>query len=433
MKINFKQPKYVIPLIILPFVIFGFFIFDGTMKTKPEANNKERIDGMNTNMPGVDTTISKGEIKDKFSAYQQAFKNVTDQSAMGEIDQKNTGIQGLGYESSYSSEDRQRLEAQRKMDSLNQALQFGQEKVQAKIAQYNKGGGFGNNGGRRNGYGRSAGLISAGENESGDPLLNKLLKMQQQKTKKDDESRSANEEDPGSYDSQMKVFRDQMKYMDSLNQGSGGNGLIAKKEGKNKSSHTRNFNPDADTSFKPLPIVSASLRKQNVFNTVRNFNEDDNNIAAMIDQDVKATLGSRVRIRLLKDMYVGDYLIKRGTYIYGVVTGFQKQRVNISIAQILYNNTSLPVKIDLFDNDGYLGLYVPGSNFREFSKEIGTQATQGLSRVATPDNSDIKMNMLSQVFNTTTTTLSSLIKKDKAFLKYNYIVYLKDNKTTSND
>jgi hypothetical protein len=103
--------------------------------------------------------------------------------------------------------------------------------------------------------------------------------------------------------------------------------------------------------------------------------------------------------------------------------------VNISIAQILYNNTSLPVKIDLFDSDGYLGLYVPGSNFREFSKEIGTQGTQGLSQVVTPDNSDIKMSMLSKLFNTTTTTLSNLIKNDKAFLKYNYIVFLKDNKT----
>jgi len=132
-------------------------------------------------------------------------------------------------------------------------------------------------------------------------------------------------------------------------------------------------------------------------------------------------------------MYVGDYLIKRGAYIYGVVTGFQKQRVNISITQILYNNTSLPVKIDLFDSDGYLGLYAPGSNFREFSKEIGTQGTQGLSQVVTPDNSDIKMSMLSKLFNTTTTTLSNLIKKDKAFLKYNYIVFLKDNKTTTNE
>jgi len=427
MKINFKQPKYVIPLIILPFLTLGFFIFGGKINPDQKAITNEKIEGFNTNMPGVDTTISKGEIKDKFSAYQQAFKNVTDQSAMLDMDRPSVGVQGFDYESSYSSADKERLEAQRKMDSLNQVLKFGQSKIQGKIAEYNRSGGFGESGQttKRN----TRGYLS-NESESGDPLLNKLLKMQQQDSRQQrSNATSDNEnEDPGSYDSQMRVFHEQMKYVDSMQRASGGTNSDDKNETKRKS-FAKEFNPKKDTSFKPLPITSATSRRQSVFNTVRNFEDEDDNIAAMIDQDVKVTLGSRVRIRLLKDMYIGDHLIKRGTYIYGVVTGFQKQRVNISIAQILYNNTSLPVKIDLFDNDGYLGLYVPGSNFREFSKEIGTQATQGLSQVATPDNSDVRMNMLSQLFNTTTTTLSSLIKKDKAFLKYNYIVYLKDNKT----
>ena len=74
-----------------------------------------------------------------------------------------------------------------------------------------------------------------------------------------------------------------------------------------------------------------------------------------------------------------------------------------------------------------------GEILDDFLKEIGTQGTQGLSQVVTPDNSDLKMSMLSKLFNTTTTTLSNLIKKDKAFLKYNYIVFLKDNKTTTNE
>lgn len=426
MKINFKQPKYVIPLIILPFFIFGFFVLGGKMNVDQKAIPSEKFDGINTNMPGVDTSISKGEIKDKFSAYQQAFKNVTDQSAIGDMDKPESGVQGFDYASSYTLADEQRLEAQRKMDSLNQVLKFRQSKIQNKIAQYNRSGGF-NESGYTTGR-NSADDYLSDNNETGELLLNKLLKKQQQDSKP---TYNKDNENPGSYESQMRVFREQMKYMDSLQQTNGSSGAIAKNGMKSKP-YTKNLNPGVDTSFKPLPITSASLKTKSNFNTVRNFNDDDDNIAAMIDQDVKATLGSRVRIRLLKDMYVGDYLIKRGTYIYGVITGFQKQRVNISIAQVLYNNNSLPVKIDLFDNDGYLGLYVPGSNFREFSKEIGTQATQGLSQVATPDNSEVKMNMLSQLFNTTTTTLSNLMKKDKAFLKYNYIVFLKDNKTSNN-
>lgn len=430
MKINFKQPKYVIPLIILPFVTLGFFIFGGKLNPDQKVITTGKTEGFNTNMPGVDSSISKGEIKDKFSAYQQAFKNVTDQSAMSNMEKMNAGGQGLDYESSYSSADMQRLGAQRKMDSLNQVLKFGQSKIQGKIAEYNRSGGFGEPGPttKRN---SGDGYLSY-DNESGKILLNKLLQQQQGGKQQDSKpSFNTNNESPDSYDSQMRIFHEQMKYVDSMQRANEGTGNENKSEIKRKF-YAKEFNPKKDTSFKPLPISSASLGRQSIFNTIRNFDDEEDNITAMIDQDVKAVLGSRVRIRLLKDIYVGDYLIKKGSYIYGVVTGFQKQRVNISIAQVLYNNTSLPVKIDLFDNDGYLGLYVPGSNFREFSKEIGTQATQGLSQVATPDNSDVRMNLLSQVFNTTTTTLSSLIRKNKAFLKYNYIVYLKENKF-SND
>src|SRR6185312_11006992 len=102
MKINFKQPKYVIPLIILPFVILGFFILGGEVSSDPKGIIKEKTEGCKTNRPGVDTNIVKGEIKDKFSAYQQAFKNVTDQSAMSDMGKPNAGLQGLDYESSYS-------------------------------------------------------------------------------------------------------------------------------------------------------------------------------------------------------------------------------------------------------------------------------------------------------------------------------------------
>src|SRR5664279_3121472 len=177
MKINFKQPKYIIPLIILPFLILGFFIFGGRVNTNQNVITNNKVEGLNTNMPGVDTSISKGQIKDKFSAYQQAFKNVTDQSAMADMDKPAEGVQGIDYTSSYSSADKERLEAQRKMDSLNQVLHIGQTKIQDKITQYNRSRGFGESGETTR---RNSGGYLPDNGESGDSLLNKLLKMQQQ-------------------------------------------------------------------------------------------------------------------------------------------------------------------------------------------------------------------------------------------------------------
>ena len=119
--------------------------------------------------------------------------------------------------------------------------------------------------------------------------------------------------------------------------------------------------------------------------------------------------------------------VAKGTYLYAIVTGFQISRLNLSISQIFYQNQTYPVSLDVYDNDGYLGLYVPGSAFREFTKEIGTQGTNGLSSLQTSDNSSPLSGLLNQLFKTTTTTATNLIKKEKAFVKYNYIIYLKEN------
>jgi len=87
------------------------------------------------------------------------------------------------------------------------------------------------------------------------------------------------------------------------------------------------------------------------------------------------------------------------------------------------------VKLDIFDADGYYGLYVPGSNFREFSKDIGTQGTSGLSSVQmSGGGSDITAGLISKMFSTSGNAINKMIRKDKAFLKYNYMIYLKEKK-----
>ena len=39
-------------------------------------------------------------------------------------------------------------------------------------------------------------------------------------------------------------------------------------------------------------------------------------IKAIIDEDVKATDGSRVRLRLLDDIEIGETVVKKGSYLY---------------------------------------------------------------------------------------------------------------------
>lgn len=414
MKINFKKPKFVLPLIALPFVLIFYFLFGRPKQQEKNVPKKAVAGGLQATIPGVDTAVANGKIKDKFITYQDAFKNLRDSSAIKALNtQANPAL-------TYNPTDGQGSPMQNSsLDSLNNELQTGQDRLQKALADFKSRREKGNNTIRQG---------SPGDyNERTDQeILAKLAGMNNPSASAEQNSASSDNENSNQndYDEQMKLYRSELMLMDSLDKAKKG-------QLTQNNSHNKGFDPNEDTSFKPMPVSTSKENTVSAFNTVSRFDSNpQNTITAMIDQNIKVTLGSRVRMRLLRTIYVGDYLVTKGTYLYGIVTGFQTQRVNISIAGIKSNNTVLPVNIDVYDNDGYLGLYVPGSNFREFTKQIGTESTQGLSQVVTPDGSSVKMNLLSQLFNTTTTTMAALISKDKAYLKYDYIVYLKENKTS---
>ncbi|EJW90849.1 conjugative transposon TraM protein, partial [gut metagenome] len=75
-------------------------------------------------------------------------------------------------------------------------------------------------------------------------------------------------------------------------------------------------------------------------------------IRAMIDQTTKAKEGTRLRFKLLDDITVNNTKLKKGTYLYGTVSGFGQQRVKATITSILVGDKFINVKLSVFDNDG---------------------------------------------------------------------------------
>ncbi|OJU26147.1 MAG: conjugative transposon protein TraM [Sphingobacteriales bacterium 41-5] len=418
-KINFKKPKYIIPLIMLPFFVLFFFIFNSWGNSQPpESVQSDSIpkNEINPTMPGVSSEVSDAGIKDKFDAYLEAYRHDKDASALDNIENRDMRL-GSDYNSAYTTEDLQRLKAQQKLDSIQRSLSAGQADIDRRMASIHS---------TPNRQRPSTSRSSAVTEEE-------LLKGF---TYNLDERNNHKQKDP--YNEQMRLFRDQMGIMDSmqktyLDQATGTenntNTSSVTETGRKRKTLTNNFNPkdfdpNTDSTFRPLP-VSRNRGTRTGFNTI-SASKPENTIKAILDENIKATAGSKVRIRLLNDIFVGEYLIPQGTYLYGVVSGFQTQRINISINQVMHENKPLPIQMDVFDNDGYLGLYVPNSNFREFTKELGTQGTQGLSQVRTSDNSNVTSGLISQIFQTASTSVSKLIRQEKAFLKYNYIIYLKE-------
>jgi len=72
MKINFKQPKYILPLILLPFLCLFFFVYhSGFAKKKQEAKQEA---GINGTVGDVSPDIKKKQLENKLDAYRNTYK-----------------------------------------------------------------------------------------------------------------------------------------------------------------------------------------------------------------------------------------------------------------------------------------------------------------------------------------------------------------------
>ena len=166
------------------------------------------------------------------------------------------------------------------------------------------------------------------------------------------------------------------------------------------------------------------------FNTIEDAEKlDDPLIKAMIDQTTKAHEGTRLRFKLLDDVIVKGTKLKKGTYLYGTVTGFGQQRVMADITSILVKDKFLKIHLSVYDLDGMQGFYVPESAFRDMMKNAGSAAMQSNISFDSGGSSGISaealaLQALQNVYQSTSSAVSQAIKKNRAMIKYNTIVYL---------
>lgn len=221
---------------------------------------------------------------------------------------------------------------------------------------------------------------------------------------------------------------------------SGSNGEESSSEyidNRSSSNGTSNRSTDGNTSSsegkeqQPEKVVKKTKETSEYFNTIGANSGQSKLISAIIDEDVKAVDGSRVRLRLLDDIQIGDKTVGKGTYIYAIMSGFGKQRVNGKIESIFYNEDIIKVDLSIYDTDGLPGLYVPLSTFRETTKDIASSAMQGgniLDNNSTSSNgikgwaSQAAQNASQRVMN----ALGTAAKKNRVKLKYGTKVYLID-------
>lgn len=175
--------------------------------------------------------------------------------------------------------------------------------------------------------------------------------------------------------------------------------------------------------------VKSLRKKDSHFNTLSRNESSNRLIRAIIDEELKAVDGSRVRLRLLDDIIVDDIVIRKGTYLYATMSGFGSQRVKGKVESVLVDDEIFKVSLNIYDMDGLEGLYVPQSQFRETSKEVmgsmldnNLDATDGMT--SRNSVSSWAVTGIQNAIQRTSQALSKSVRKNKVRLKYGTQVYL---------
>ena len=192
--------------------------------------------------------------------------------------------------------------------------------------------------------------------------------------------------------------------------------------------------PDNTDTSVYRPVTTGTVTDRNVEvngNAVHELAENEPEpklIKAIIDENIKAVDGSRVRLRLLDDVEINETVVPKGSYLYATMSGFGNQRVKGSVKSILVDDELVKVSLSLYDTDGLEGLYVPGSAFRETAQDVASNAMNSTMSInnGTSGNtfSQWGMQAIQNAYQRTSNALSKAVKKNKAKLKYGTFVYL---------
>lgn len=367
-KINWRQPKYMLPAILyFPLLGASYFIFDLFHTETLEIKDKtmQTTEFLNPELPGAQ--IKDDGIGSKYENMAKSWGKIQDYSAVDNIDRDESGKKKEEYESKYTQDDLDLLTEQEQEKAAAVEIASAKAREQEALAELEK---------------ALAEARLKGQNAVQPPA----------ETETADTVPPRATEVSGTIDEEKRAVKA----------------------------------PSDDAP--PNEVVRKVKIASDYFNTLAKDAREPKLIQAIIDENIKAVDGSRVRLRLLDDVEIGKYVVKRGTYLYATVSGFSSGRVKGSISSILVDDELMKVSLSIYDTDGMEGLYVPNSQFRETSKDVASSAMSGNMNMGMGSmGSSLAqwgMQAVTNAYQKTSNAISKAIKKNKVKLKYGTFVYL---------
>lgn len=401
-KINFKQPKYIIPTIAyFGLLLLGYLFMDlfSTEVSDKEDSNLQTTEYLNSELPTAN--VAK-DIGSKRKNVRDVFGDITDRSAVTDfVENPDSVNKKEGFESRYSDEELKLLEEQQRQQEEIKRLQELNDQLRKSAEKGNQ-------------MGSTDFTLPMTDEERQRALELRRKGMMSELDRDLNNARSTGA-------AAMSAVADAQ---DSLA------GLKDKvRDVANPENAVRALDENSENNL----VVKKTKEDSDYFNTLSENEKDNNLIKAIIDEEVKAVEGSRVRLRLLDDIEINGTLLTMGSYLFATMSGFSQQRVKGQIQSVLVGDEILKISLSIYDTtDGLEGLYVPASQFRETAKDIGSSAMQSNMNMGSGYGGNSITQWAGQAiqnaYQRTSNAISKAIKKNKVRIKYGTQVYLVNSK-----
>ena len=409
-RINFRQPKYVLPAILYPLLLVtGYLvmdIFDTEVAETPSA--LQTTEFLNPELP--EAQMRDDGIGGKYESMVKSYGRIQDYSAVENIERNNNETTKEDYDSRYTEEDLALLDSEaaarseelERLREMQEQLRQSAERGQAMVAD-------------------SAGVQPLSEEE-------RIARSEQRR-----------KEALAELDKALAEARKQgqkgLQDMDSTGTESlapTGSAVVGGKvEINGQAVNELAENAENEQVVKKVKTTS------DYFNTLAENEPEPRLIKAIIDEDIKAVEGSRVRLRLLDDVEIDGKVVSKGSYLYATMSGFGSQRVKGSIKSLLVEDELVKVNLSLYDTDGLEGLYVPSSSFRETTQDVASNALSSTMSINNGNTGNTfaqwGMQAIQNAYQRTSNALSKAVRKNKAKLKYGTFVYLVNGREKRNN
>ena len=398
-KINWKQPKYMLPAIIyIPLLATAYFVIDmfDTELADTSPTTLETTEYLNDKMP---TAQIQEELGSKYENMLKSYGKIEDYSAVENIE-RGEGEDTEDYDSRYSDADLAALEA----DAAQKMRELEAGDIESRLRQSQR---------------RGEAMMS----DSAEAPLTEADRLERSKQRQDEALAELSRALAQARLAGQKSVEETSKDKETETTDTAATTHRATGQVEVNERIVREPGKDATAAS----VVKKIRTNSDYFNTLAENETEPHLIKAIIDEDIKCVDGSRVRLRLLDDIEIGERTLGKGTYLYAEMSGFGSQRVKGSVTSLLAGDEIVKVSLSLYDTDGLEGLYVPRSSFRETATDVASTAMSGnMSVSGGMDNTFTQWGVqaINNAYQRTANAISKNIRKNKAKLKYGTFVYL---------